>query len=110
MSDIRPFTIIPNEIFDVELSSIQFRFLINFIKISKKFNGHSFYGYNELAKANQCGKASAIKTVKELEKMGFIEVSARKNSSQSNDILLTLDKGVLRSQNGGFETSSEGYL
>ena len=108
--EVKPFTMIPNELFEVGLSSLEFRFLVNFIKISKKFNGHSFFGYTELAKANYCGKAAAIKTVKSLQKMGFIEVSSRRNNSQSNDIYLTLNKGFSMCQNGGFGTSNKGYL
>lgn len=104
------FSKIPTKLFNANLSSLQFRFLCNFIRISGINNGHSFFGYPNLAQINQCGRSAAIRTVKELEQLGFIEVVDRGNRSRSNDILLTLEKGFLRSQNGGFETSKQGYL
>lgn len=100
---------IPNEIFKANLTSLQFRFLVNFIRISGLNNGHSFFGYPNLANINQCGKVAAIKTVQELEKMGFIQVVERGNRSRSNDILLTLDKGLSR-LNSGENDGIEGYL
>ena len=101
---------IPNELFKINLSSLQFRFLVNFIRLSVINNGHSFFGYPNLAKINQCGKVAAIKTVKELENMGFIQVIERGNCSRSNDILLTLDKGLSRLNSGGNDERKEGYL
>lgn len=100
---------IPNELFKANLTSLQFRFLANFIRISGLNNGHSFFGYPNLANINQCGKVAAIKTVQELEKMGFIQVVERGNRSRSNDILLTLDKGLSR-LNSGENDEVEGYL
>lgn len=100
---------IPNELFKANLTSLQFRFLANFIRISGLNNGHSFFGYPNLANINQCGKVAAIKTVQELEKLGFIQVVERGNRSRSNDILLTLDKGLSR-LNSGENDEIEGYL
>ena len=100
---------IPNELFKANLTSLQFRFLANFIRISGLNNGHSFFGYPNLANINQCGKVAAIKTVQELEKLGFIQVVERGNRSRSNDILLTLDKGLSR-LNSGENDEIKGYL
>ena len=52
---------VPTEIFEIELTSLQFRFLSNFIRISKINNGHSFFGYPNLAEINQCGRAAACR-------------------------------------------------
>ena len=103
------FVMVPTEIFEIELTSLQFRFLSNFIRISKINNGHSFFGYPNLAEINQCGRAAAIKTVQELEKMGFLKIIERGNKSRSNDILLTLDEGISR-LTAGEQGEEQGYL
>ena len=88
------FVQIPNDLFKINLSSLQFRALCNFIRISGYNNGHSFFGYEKLAKMNGCQKAAMIKTVKSLEELRFIQLIERANYSKSNDILLTLDAGI----------------
>ena len=85
----------PEELLDADITAGQFRILIHLIRYSLD-DGHSYIGYTKLAAACRTSKGSIIKSIKELESMGFLEITHRGTFSRSNDIKLTLENGLNR--------------
>ena len=94
------FVKIPDELLDADITAAQFRILANLIKYSFD-DGHSYIGYTKLAEACYTSKGFIIKSIKELEQKGFIQISHRGNFSRSNDITLTFDRGLKKSRKSG---------
>ena len=98
------FVKIPDELLDADITAAQFRILANLIKYSFD-DGHSYIGYTKLAEACYTSKGFIIKSIKELEQKGFIQVSHRGKFSRSNDIVLTFDNGLKKCRKSGEKIS-----
>ena len=106
------FVKIPDELLDADITAAQFRILANLIKYSFD-DGHSYIGYTKLAEACYTSKGFIIKSIKELEQKGFIQVSHRGKFSRSNDIVLTFDNGLKKCRKSGehlSDTARKGSL
>lgn len=106
------FVKLPEELLDADITAAQFRILANLIKYSFD-DGHSYIGYTKLAEACYTSKGFIIKSIKELEQKGFIQVSHRGKFSRSNDIVLTFDNGLKKCRKSGenlSDTARKGSL
>ena len=77
--------------------------LINFSLDEEK----SFIGNYKLAEFLNTSRPAVIRTLKELEKKQYIEINQRKNSSKSNEILLTFSRGLQIAIAGSQKTQKE---
>ena len=97
------FVMIPEELLDVKLSSAQFRALINIINntySTGKYAGCCCLGYKILADKCFTDKSAMIKTVKQLEELGFVEIDKREKFNRSNALRLTIENGLKRCCSG----------
>lgn len=92
---------IPEELLEANITPVQFRVLCNLIKLSFE-DGHSYVGYESLARYCHSKKGAIARTIKELEALGFIRMSRRLKGTRTNDIELTLENGFLN-LSGRFE-------
>lgn len=94
------FVKIPEELLDADITAAQFRILANLIKYSFD-DGHSYIGYTKLAEACYTSKGFIVKSMKELEEKGFVQISHRGKFSRSNDVLLTFENGLKKRRASG---------
>ena len=94
------FVKIPEELLDADITAAQFRILANLIKYSFD-DGHSYIGYTKLAEACYTSKGFIVKSMKELEEKGFVQISHRGKFSRSNDVLLTFENGLKKRRVSG---------
>ena len=97
---------LPEELLDADITAAQFRILANLIKYSFD-DGHSYIGYTKLAEVCFTNKSFIIKSIKELEKKGFIQVTHRGTFSRSNDIKLTFENGIKNFRKSGGDYSGK---
>lgn len=96
------FVMIPEELLEVDISAAQLRALIHIINntySSGKYAGCCCLGYQNLADLCFTHKGAAINTLKQLERLGFIEINRRERFNRSNAIKLTLENGYERCRN-----------
>ena len=94
---------IPEELLEVNISAAQFRALIHIIKntySSGKYAGCCCLGYRILADKCFTDKSAIIKTIRQLEGLGFIEIDKREKFNRSNALRLTLENGLKRCRSG----------
>lgn len=97
------FVMIPEELLDVDLSAAQFRALIHIINntySTGKYAGCCCLGYRILADRCFTDKSAMIKTIRQLEQLGFVEIDKREKFNRSNALRLTLENGLKRCSSG----------
>lgn len=93
------FVMIPEELLQIDISAAQLRVMMHIINntySSGKYAGCCCLGYQNLADLCFSDKSAVIKTIKQLETLGFIEINRRERFNRSNAIKLTLEKGYKR--------------
>ena len=89
------FVKLPTEIiFDKNLTAGEVRLLAALINFTLDDTNKTFIGNYKLAEYLGTSRAAVLRSLKELSKKQYLSITPRKNSSKSNEILLTLERGI----------------
>lgn len=90
---------LPDELLHVELSATELRVLIQILKNTLSTGekaGYCCWGYNNMALRCFVNKPTVIRALKNLEKMGFVDIIQSPGLNRANWIKATIDRGLSR--------------